>query len=210
MSLTCFSPLLQITAVSSAGLVFKALDAQGVPPFILAAWRLQATTLVLAPLCAWQLHTSPPQIVRDALRAWWLLAASGAALALHFGAWIWGLEHTSLPHALLFVTATPLLLVLLSVVMRVPVSRGELIGAVAAFIGMAILCAGASVSGDVRPAHLHAASLPFTDSVSIVRLPGFAVEPWQRRLAFEMFHLSAAVRRWNLVCRIDFLTVTRI
>lgn len=143
--------VLQIAAVSSAALVLVSLEDQGVPPFTLAAWRLQASTLVLAPLCVWQARTAPRDVVRDALRAWWLLAAAGVALALHFGAWIWGLEHTSLPHSLLFVTATPLLLVVLALAMRVPVSRGEGIGAAAAFLGMAILGAGASVNRSVRP-----------------------------------------------------------
>eukprot|EP00887_Chlorella_sp_A99_P004149 scaffold23.g4149.t1 len=45
-----------------------------------------------------------------------LLALSGSALAVHFGSWVWSVEHTSLTHSLLFVSATPLLLTLVGLV----------------------------------------------------------------------------------------------
>eukprot|EP00959_Pyramimonas_sp_CCMP1952_P458397 9476552-Pyramimonas_sp.AAC.1 len=39
-----------------------------------------------------------------------IMLASGLCLAVHFGGWVWGIAHTSLPHSLLFVSATPVLI----------------------------------------------------------------------------------------------------
>ena len=69
--------------------------------------------------------------------------SSGACLALHFGSWIWGLQHTSLPHSLLFVSCTPWLIVFGTIALAMPVSRGEVLGTVAGFLGMLLLAAGA-------------------------------------------------------------------
>ena len=53
-----------------------------------------------------------------------LLAASGVSLGVHFGAWVWGLYHTSLPHSLLCVTSSPVLLALGCLILRKPISAG--------------------------------------------------------------------------------------
>ena len=43
---------------------------------------------------------------------------------MHFGAWVWGLYHTSLPHSLLCVTSSPVLLALGCLILRKPISSG--------------------------------------------------------------------------------------
>jgi drug/metabolite transporter (DMT)-like permease len=55
--------------------------------------------------------------------------------ALHFGAWVWSLQHTSLAHSLLLVSTTPIILVAYSLVVRQPISAGEVAGAVLAVAG---------------------------------------------------------------------------
>jgi drug/metabolite transporter (DMT)-like permease len=140
-----------VLAVSSAAVVFRKVDkAFNVAPITLAAWRLQLTTLVMVPPCAWQAYHASPSIRRDWLQAWWILAASGVCLAAHFGTWVWGLVHTSVAHALLFVTSVPLLLAAGAVVLRMPISRGEIVGAACGFGGMILLSVTAESEEQVR------------------------------------------------------------
>lgn len=71
-----------------------------VRPLTLASWRLQATALLLAPGFWWQwrnLDGKDRQRFRSSLSQLW---SSGICLALHFGFWVWGLQHTSLSHSL--------------------------------------------------------------------------------------------------------------
>lgn len=100
--------VLALLAVSSAGMVLQEMRA--VPPWLRASWRMQATAVVLLLPFLWQLYAMRPTVqLRDL--GW--LAASSLCLALHFGAWVWSLDHTSLVHSLLFVTAHPLVMVAL-------------------------------------------------------------------------------------------------
>ena len=71
----------------------------------------------------------------------WLLGLSGAALALHFGAWVWSVERTSLSHSLLFVSATPLILAGGAWLLRKPISRGAGAWRLASmFLGACVHC----------------------------------------------------------------------
>lgn len=112
-----------VFAVSSAGVVFALM--REVPPVTLAAWRLQITSVLLGVGAAVQLRRMAPEERHRALRSAALLAASGTALALHFGAWVASLETTSLTHSLLFVSATPILLAAGAWILRRPISNGE-------------------------------------------------------------------------------------
>jgi hypothetical protein len=58
-----------------------------------------------------------------AVRSWAILGGSGVCLALHFGCWVWGLEHTSITHSLLFVCCVPILIAGGLFVLRKPISR---------------------------------------------------------------------------------------
>lgn len=57
----------------------------------------QVTTLAVSPLAYAQWRTLPPEL---RLRVWQpatlgLLALSGACLAVHFGTWVYSIDHTS-------------------------------------------------------------------------------------------------------------------
>ncbi len=84
------------------------------------------------------------------------MAVSGVGLAFHFGLWVSATQHTSLPHALLLVSATPVALAVWALARRVPLSRGELGGTAAAMLGMAVLVSDAhsdtqvSLRGDLE------------------------------------------------------------
>jgi drug/metabolite transporter (DMT)-like permease len=115
-----------VFAVSSAGVVFALM--KEVPPVTLAAWRLQLTSVFLGVGASAQLRRMPPEQRQRTLRSAALLAASGSALALHFGAWVASVELTSLTHSLLFVSATPILLAAGTWALHRPISTGERAG----------------------------------------------------------------------------------
>jgi drug/metabolite transporter (DMT)-like permease len=98
-----------ILAMSSGGIWFALLDTT--PAGLRACWRLFVTSLMLFPGAFVQWRRADPALRRRTLAALPLMLATGAALAVHFVTWSWSVGHTSLTHALLFVSTTPLLLV---------------------------------------------------------------------------------------------------
>lgn len=106
-----------LLGVSSGGALLQAFDA--VPPLLRASWRLQATTVLLLPLALldWRREGAPWASAEEARGDAALLVASGVFLALHFGAWTVSLDHTTLTHSLLFVTAHPLVVLVGSAVL---------------------------------------------------------------------------------------------
>lgn len=63
-----------------------------VPALTLAAWRLQLTSVLLSAGAALQLWRLPPEEWPRVRQSAPLLAASGTALAVHFGAWVWSTQ----------------------------------------------------------------------------------------------------------------------
>ena len=135
---------LAVLAVSTAGVAFGALPA--VPPLALASWRMQSTSAILA-VGAWR---DASRADAELLARWRAsapsLAASGACLGAHFGAWVAGLQNTSLAHSLLLVCCTPLLLALGALAMGFDVSRGEVAGAALGVAGVALVATDAGSS----------------------------------------------------------------
>ena len=144
-----------VIGVSSAGALFQHVDA--VPPLLRASWRLQLTSIVLAPLALWQWRSTDEDIKAQywTKSAWLLMGASGLALAAHFGAWVASLDETTLTHSLLFVTAHPLVIVLGMLLLSSRISgvraphRFESIGALICFLGAGLtLMDNGSTQGD--------------------------------------------------------------
>ncbi|KAI8465220.1 MAG: hypothetical protein J3K34DRAFT_473612 [Monoraphidium minutum] len=157
-----------VLSVSSAGAVFQKLP--DVPPITLAAWRLQLTSLILAAGFAAQWRRLPAAARARALAlpdAGWTLF-SGACLAVHFGAWVASLKATSLPHSLLMVSMGPVLLVLLALARRKPISRGEVAGTLLALAGAGVLAAGAATGRDGSQVTLLGDGLAFAAAVAVV------------------------------------------
>ena len=133
-----------VCGVSSAGALFQHVDA--VPPLLRASWRLQLTSIVLAPFFVyqWRQQNAATKEKMFDKKTLLILTASSFALALHFGAWVASLDATSLTHSLLFVTAHPLIIIVgmgilsaLYIGFRTP-SRLEVLGAVVGFSGAAV------------------------------------------------------------------------
>lgn len=133
LELTCVPRNMQVLAVSSAAAVFSKMS--DVPAITLAAWRLQLTSLVLLPGAIVQYRRLEAEDQQRTLKALKLMLISGTCLAIHFGAWVWGLQHTSLPHSVLFVSTSPLLLAASAWLLRKPISWGETGGALLGFAG---------------------------------------------------------------------------
>lgn len=133
-----------VCGVSSAGALFQHVDS--VPPLLRASWRLQLTSLVLAPffIFQWRQQDSLIKSRMFERKTVLIISLSGCALALHFGAWVASLDATSLTHSLLFVTAHPLIIIVGMGILgsffvghRKP-NRREILGALIGFSGAAI------------------------------------------------------------------------
>ncbi|MEC9478545.1 MAG: DMT family transporter [Candidatus Thermoplasmatota archaeon] len=150
-------------AVSSAGAVFEMIE--GVAGLSKAAWRLQATSLVLLPGFIFQYAKA-----EDSLKSQWrgsmhLLGASGICLALHFGVWLMSLDRTTLTHSLLFVTAHPLVIIVGLWLLRRPATRMQSIGALVGFVGAAFVVGGGGSESGVS---LYGDFLAFVGAVTVV------------------------------------------
>lgn len=94
-----------VVAISSASILIRMVQAEGVPPLPIAAWRLVFASLVLLPY-AWATHRHEIQnFSRQELS---LLIASGTFLGLHFAAWIASLAYTSVASSVVLVSMGPL------------------------------------------------------------------------------------------------------
>jgi len=94
-----------VLVVSTASILIRWLQSDGVPSLSIAAWRLAFAALILAPLV---LARCREELAGLAWRDWGLAAASGAFLAAHFATWILSLEHTSVASSVALVTTNPI------------------------------------------------------------------------------------------------------
>ena len=138
-----------LVAVSSAGAVLQMID--GVPPILKASWRLQATSLLLLrfALMQWKKMDEEARHRFTGSRNIGILIGSGVCLFLHFGLWVWSLDHTTLTHSLLFVTAHPLVFVVGLALLGRPLQTRQSLGAVIGFIGVTFTLIGAGGDGEV-------------------------------------------------------------
>ena len=142
-----------VFAVSTAGVAFRRLP--DVPPTLLASWRLQATSGVLAACLARRdLPAASPNLLSRWRASARQLITSGVFLGAHFALWVIGLQNTSLPRSLLLVCSTPLIISLGALACGFPVSLGELAGSALGVAGAALLAADPSrdASASVGPA----------------------------------------------------------
>ncbi|BDA43501.1 hypothetical protein COCOBI_04-5130 [Coccomyxa sp. Obi] len=103
---------------------------EDIPPLTLAAWRLQLTAMLLFPGAVIQYRKLAPALQVEALQSGLLMLASGLSLAFHFALWVWGIDHTSLTHALLYVSITPILITMGMWVMNKPPVSRDVTGAI--------------------------------------------------------------------------------
>ena len=112
-----------VLIVSTASILIRWAQAEGVPSLAIAAWRLALAALVLAPLVWFKARTEIAALPRTRLG---LALASGVFLALHFASWIASLEYTSVASSVALVTANPVWIALFSLLVlgeRIPALR---------------------------------------------------------------------------------------
>jgi len=94
-----------VLVVSTASILIRWLQADGVPSLSIAAWRLAFAALILAPVV---LARCRDELAGLAWRDWGLAIASGAFLAAHFATWILSLEYTSVASSVALVATNPI------------------------------------------------------------------------------------------------------
>ena len=115
-----------VAILSTASILIRLAQAEGIPSLIIASGRLGLAVLLLTPL-AWSRAGAEIRGLgrRDVL----LALLSGVFLGVHFAAWITSLAFTSVASSTAFVTTTPLWVGVASYVLfGERVSRGMLIG----------------------------------------------------------------------------------
>jgi len=106
-------------AIAFAAIFFK--FASPTHPLVSSGWRLALASALLLP---WLIRAKRrgdvnPDFVKTAL-------GCGFFYAIHFGAWVWSLELTSVAASVSLVTATPLLLAIWGVLTRKDAPTGQL------------------------------------------------------------------------------------
>ncbi len=112
-----------VLVVSTASILIRWAQAEGVPSLAIAAWRLMLAALLLAPLVWLRARDEISAMPRRTLG---LALASGVFLALHFASWIASLEYTSVASSVALVTTNPIWIALFSVLVlreRMPALR---------------------------------------------------------------------------------------
>ena len=117
-----------VLIVSTASILIRWAQAEGVPSLAIAAWRLTLASLVLLPLVWIKAGAEVRALPRGRLL---LAAASGVFLALHFASWIASLQYTSVASSVALVTTNPIWIALFSVLVLRERMPGLRIAAVA-------------------------------------------------------------------------------
>ena len=135
-----------VLIVSTASILIRWAQAEGVPSLAIAAWRLTIASLLLAPLVWIKARAEIGAMPRATLG---LALASGVFLALHFASWIASLQYTSVASSVALVTTNPIWITLFSVLVlheRMPGLRIAAVGLALAGSGV-ILWADSGVVG---------------------------------------------------------------
>jgi drug/metabolite transporter (DMT)-like permease len=121
-----------VTIVSTASIMIRFAQAEGVPSLSIAAMRLGFAALLLTPLA---LLRAGPELRSLGRADFFFALGSGAFLAVHFASWISSLEFTSVASSAALVATNPLWVGLASLlVFRERLGWGALVG-----IGLTLL-----------------------------------------------------------------------
>ncbi len=141
-----------VLIVSTASILVRFAQTQGVPSLAIAAWRMTLAALVLMPLMLVRSRTELGALSR---RDWWLAAAAGVFLAAHFASWIVSLEHTSVASSVALVTTNPIWIALFSLLVlreRIPALRALAVALSLAGSGIVLWAdTGAAAVGAANP-----------------------------------------------------------
>ncbi|MEO8100986.1 MAG: DMT family transporter [Betaproteobacteria bacterium] len=126
-----------VLIVSSAAIMIRLAQAEGISSLSIAAWRLTLAAAVLWPL-VWRRNQAEIQALSS--RDWLFGGISGIFLALHFASWISSLAYTSVASSLALVSTNPVWIALVSwLVFREKLSAWLIVGIAAAAGGSALI-----------------------------------------------------------------------
>lgn len=136
-----------VLSISVAAPLFKL--ASPTHPLVASAWRLSVAGALWLPLCVSALKRTPLSSEEREVGCW-----AALCYALHFGAWVWSLELTSVAASTTLVTTTPLMLAVIGAITgRDAPSRRAWAGVTLALGGVVTLSITAEVpSGGVERA----------------------------------------------------------
>ena len=122
-----------LCAVSTASILIKSALAAGVPPLVVAAYRLTLAALILTPIVLRARRTELRRLTR---RDWRWALLSGFFLALHFATWVSSLDYTTVTSSVVLVTTGPIWVALLAwLFWRERLTRPIVIGLIIAVLG---------------------------------------------------------------------------
>ena len=134
-----------VAIVSTASILIRYAQAEGMASIGIAALRLAFATVLLLPVALPRLRRELPELTRRDLL---LTLASGAALAMHFAAWITSLEYTSVAASAALVTTNPVWVGIASaLVLRERVAGGVVAGIVLGVAGSLLVFLSAPADG---------------------------------------------------------------
>lgn len=136
---------LAIAAIASSAILVRWADA---PAAVVAAWRTAIGSLVLAPWALAPRRSQGSEITGARRR--WLLVGAGLAMAVHFGAWLSSLDHTTVAASVTIVTSAPLWVAAWLWLRGEPVTRRSAAGIGAAIMGLAIIGGADLIAGADR------------------------------------------------------------
>jgi drug/metabolite transporter (DMT)-like permease len=180
-----------VLVVSSASILIRFAQGEGVPSLSLAAWRLTLAALILTPL---MLGRARGGFARLAPRDIGLALLAGAFLAAHFATWIASLAYTSVAASTVLVTTNPIWIAAISwALFRERPGAGLVVGIALALAGsIAIFAAGAARPGGAHPELGNALALIGSIMVSGYLLIGRSLRSRLALLAYIWLVYTAA------------------
>jgi len=132
--------VLGVSMVSSAAILIRLAQGEGLVSLQIAAWRLTLATLILAPVV---LITGWRELRSLTLRDLGAVLAAGAFLALHFASWIQSLAMTTVAASVVLVLTSPLFVALAStLLLGEALGRRVVLALVVSMVGSVLIGVG--------------------------------------------------------------------
>lgn len=202
--------IIGIIAASASGAIIKIAQTEKIPALVIASFRNYVASIVLLPFF---LSGSYRELKRLSGRETFFLVSSGLILGFHFAMWIISLEWTNVASATIFITTTPIFVVLgshyllhekvspaiyigiaisiaggiLVVKARGHEGTGRLIGNMIALLGAVAVSAYMLIGRRVRP-KLHL--VPYTFVVYGIAAVSLMIASWTFGYSFRGYSLK--------------------
>lgn len=159
------SLIVGIFAVSTAAVLIRFAQSEGVPSLVIAALRLSISALILTPITLPRYAGMLAKLTRREIA---LLATSGVFLALHFASWITSLSLTSVLISTVLVTTTPLWVSALEVMfLKARLNRWILLGLAQCMVGGLVIGVTGTSNADIGSAPVLGGGLALVGAMTV-------------------------------------------